>query len=143
MQDCQCGDLEEQDQGLLTRIVLEPARLHHVKALIAAGLDPNRPNIVGMTPLHLAGWAALPRQVALLLSCSPDLEYRSGFGGHALGTVVHGAGHRLDSAERDHIGCARPLLEAGAKLRQEEIDQTGSEKMAQFLENRRAEHGPD
>lgn len=137
------GDLEDEDRSLLTRIILEPARLEHVKALIAAGLDPNRPDNMGMTPLHLAGWAGLPRQVAFLLSCSPDLEYRNDFGGDALGTVVHGAEHRLDSADRDHIGCARLLLEAGAELRQEEIDETGSEKMAQFLENWQAEHGPD
>lgn len=137
------GDLNDEDQSLLTRIVLEPTRLEHVKALIEAGFDPDRTDSMGMTPLHLAGWAGLPRQVAFLLTCSPDLDYRNGFGGDALGTVVHGAEHRLDSADRDHIGCARLLLEAGAKLRQEEIDATGSEEMARFLENWKTGHTPD
>lgn len=137
------GELNDEDQSLLTRIVLEPTRIEHVRALVAAGLDPNRPDGMGMTPLHLAGWAGLPRQVAFFLTCSPDLEYRNGFGGDALGTVVHGAEHRLDSADRDHIGCARLLLEAGAELRQEEIDQTGSEAMARFLENWKTEHNSE
>ncbi len=136
-------DLNDEDQSLLTRIVLEPTRLEHVKALIEAGPDPERTDSMGMTPLHLAGWAGLPRQVACLLSYSPDLDYRNDFGGDALGTVVHGAEHRLDSADRDHIGCARLLLEAGAKFRQEEIDATGSEEMAQFLENWKTGHTHD
>lgn len=126
--------LQPEDHLLLTRLVFEPHRLEHFKALVAAGLDPGRADEMGLTPLHSAGWAGLPEAVEFLLTLGPDLDWVNGFGGDALGSVIHGSEFRLDRHERDHIGCARLLLEAGAKLPDAYIDGCGDEAMAAFLE---------
>lgn len=126
--------LQPEDRLLLTRLVFEPDRLEHFKELVAAGLDPDQVDEMGLTPLHAAGWAGLREAVEFLLTLDPDLEWENGFGGDALGAVIHGSEHRLDRSERDHIGCARLLLEAGAKLPGAYIDDCGNEAMAAFLE---------
>ncbi|MGF1475977.1 MAG: ankyrin repeat domain-containing protein [Geminicoccaceae bacterium] len=125
--------LGDEDKRLITRIVQKPDRLDHVKALVEAGLDPNQADEQNLPPLHLAGWVGLPPHVAYLLTLSPDLAHKNNYGGDALGTVIHGAEFAPDRAERDHIGCARLLLEAGAELRPGHIEGTGSEDMAAFL----------
>jgi len=127
------ASLSDEEKLMLTRIVFEPARLDHLKALVASGLDPNLPDEMGLTPLHSAGWAGLPDQVAFLLTLEPDLEWRNAYGGNAIGTVLHGAENRLDRATRDHETCVRLLLEAGASLTPEDISGCGDEKMAAFL----------
>jgi ankyrin repeat protein len=128
-------NLSEEDQLLLTRIVFEEDRLDHLKALVAAGLDPNKTDEMGLTPLHAAGWAGLPETVAYLLTLEPDLTWKNAFGGDALDTVLHGSEHRLDSEERDHIACARLLLEAGSVLYPRYITGCGREDMVAFLED--------
>ena len=125
--------LDDEFKKILTRIVLNPDRLEHLKNLIELGLDPNQCDEMGLTPLHLAGWAGLPKQVEYLMRFDPDLTYRNKYGGDALGTIVHGSEHRLDAQDRDHISCARLVLEAGAKLSDDEIETTGCQKMAEFL----------
>lgn len=127
-------NLSEEERLLLTRIAATPGRLDHLKALIAAGLDPNRPQEMGMLPLHIAGWEGLPEHVAYLLSLSPDLKHRNDYGGDALGTVIHGAEHCPDAGARNHIACARLLLESGAELRPQYVESAGTEDMAAFLE---------
>ena len=126
--------LSEEAKRLATRVAARPERFGHLQCLIAAGLDLNQSEEMGLTPLHVAGWEGLPMQVDYLLSLDPDLDYRNGFGGDALGTVIHGAEHCPNAEGRDHIVCARLLLEAGAKLRQPEVDGCGSEPMTLFLE---------
>jgi len=127
-------DLNEEDRRLLTRIVWSPSPLDHLKALVAVGLDPNKPEEMGLTPLHVAGWDGLPDRLAYLLTLDPDLTYRNAYGGDALETVIHGSEFCPKAAERDHIACARLLLEAGAELRHGDIDGCGNEEMTLFLE---------
>ena len=127
--------LNNDERKIVTHVILEPSRIDHFKALIESGFDPNQPDEMGLTPIHLAGWAGLPDQVEYLLNFAPDLNYRNFYGGDLLGTIIHGAENRLDSAERDHITCAKLVLEAGAELRQEQIDGTGNENMEVFLES--------
>ncbi|WP_422375198.1 ankyrin repeat domain-containing protein [Roseibium sp.] len=127
--------LPEEDQLLLTRIVFQEDRLDHLKALVEAGLDPNRTDEMGLPPIHAAGWAGLPEAVAYLLTLKPDLTWKNAFGGDALDTVLHGSEHRLDKDERDHITCARLLLEAGSELYPHFITGCGNEDMVQFLED--------
>lgn len=128
-------DLSAEERLLLTRVAATPDRLDHLKALVTAGLDPNLAQEWGTPPLHVAGWEGLPEHVAFLLSLSPDLKHRNDYGGDALGTVIHGAAHCPHADARDHIACARLLLEAGAELRRDAIDNAGTEGMAVFLES--------
>lgn len=133
--------LNPADLSLLTQLAGNPDRLDHLAALIAAGLDPNRPDDMGMIPLHAAAWAGLPQHIAYLLSLAPDLEHRNAYGGDALGTAIHGAEHNPDAGGRDHTGCVRLLLNAGAILRQQDIDHAGNETMAEFLRTWKNEPG--
>lgn len=126
--------LDEEDRRLLTQLVWQPCPITHVKALVAAGLDPNEPEAMGLTPLHVAGWEGLPEQLAYFLTLNPDLTYRNAYGGDALGTTIHGSEFCTHASTRDHIACARLLLEAGADLRAELIEGCGNEDMAEFLE---------
>ena len=117
--------LNDEDRSLITRVVCGPDRLDHIKALVAAGLDPNQADGMNLTPLHLAAWEGLDDRVAYLLTLGPDLTHKNGFGGDALGTVIHGSENCPSAATRDHIACARQLLEAGAELDQRNIDGAG------------------
>lgn len=128
-------ELNIEDRRLLTQLVWQPCPLDHIKALVAAGLDPNQTEAMGLTPLHVAGWEGLPDRVAYFLTLNPDLTYRNAYGGDALGTTIHGAEFCPHAAQRDYVTCAQLLLEAGADLRDELISECGNEELAQFLEN--------
>ena len=129
--------LSDEDARLLTHIARKPSddALAHMRALVAAGLDPDLPDDMGLTPLHVAGWEGYPDRVAFFLSLGLDLAHVNAFGGDALGTVIHGAEFCPDAGSRDHVGCARLLLEAGAKLDPREANACGNEEMARFLED--------
>jgi ankyrin repeat protein len=129
------ASLHEQDRHLMTRIVWGPERLDHIKALIAAGLDPDHPDEMGLTPLHLAAWEGFADRVAYLITVSPDLTRRNAYGGDALSTTIHGSEFCPKADERDHIVCGQALLEAGAELRSDMIEHCGREDMALFLES--------
>lgn len=125
--------LDEEEKRILTRVILWGDRLEHAKALVAAGIDPNLPEEMGMTPLHLAGWAGLRDHVAWLLTLEPDLSHVNDYGGDIVGTIVHGSENRLDVDERDHVGCARLVLEAGAGLRRSDLLGAMEENVSAFL----------
>lgn len=127
--------LSDEDGRLLTRLIGGPRPLSHIQALIAAGLDVNHTEEMGMTPLHVAGWEGFPERVAYLLTLNPDLTHENDYGGDALSTVIHGAEFCPKAIERDHIACARLLLERGGILRQADIDGCGNEDMVFFLES--------
>lgn len=120
---------------LATRIAARPERLAHLRALLLAGLDPETPEEMGLTPLHVAGWEGLPEHVAFLLTLAPDLTRRNAFGGDALGTVLHGAEFSPHRASRDHLTCARLLLEAGAPVDPRDVAGTGREDLAALLKD--------
>ncbi|KKJ78296.1 hypothetical protein WH95_03035 [Kiloniella litopenaei] len=128
-------DLEDEDRLLITQLITQPDRLDHVKSLVAAGLDINQKDAMGLSPLHAACWAGLPDQVAYLLEFNPDLEQLNNFGGNAFYTSLHGASNCPERKQRDHISCVRLLLKAGAKFNPQDIQNVGSESMAQFLES--------
>ncbi len=130
-----CGELGNEDHLLINKLITEPDRLDHVKALVSVGLDINQVDGMNLPPLHAAGWAGLPDQVEYLLSFNPDLEYLNGFGGNAFFTTLHGAANCPEREQRDHIACADLLLKAGATFPSSTMHQTGSENMASFLEN--------
>lgn len=126
-------DLSDEERLILTRIILWEDALDHAKALVAAGIDPNVADEMNVTPLHSAAWAGLPEQVAWLLTLSPDLAHVNAYGGDLLGTIIHGAENRLDTEVRDHVACARLALDAGATLRQAELEGVMDERLVAFL----------
>jgi len=134
--------LGDEERRILTRVILWEEALDQARALVAAGIDPNVADEMDMTPLHLAAWAGLPEQVAWLLTLSPDLTHLNAYGGDLLGTIVHGSENRLDVGLRDHVACARLALEAGASLRQADLDGAMDETMVAFLQDW-AEANPD
>lgn len=127
--------LVEEDRRLLCHLATDPTKTAQIKALVAAGLDPDTREEQGMTPLHLAAWEGNAETVAYLLSLNPDLNFENMYGGNALGTCIHGAEHSLNAATRQHIACAAMLIEAGATCAAEYRDNTGNQDMAMFLEN--------
>jgi len=132
--------LSEEDRSLLTRLAFIPGKLDHMKALVAAGLDPEVPDAMGLPPLHVAGWHGLVQELAYFLSLGPDLTRKNNFGGDALDTVVHGSEFAPRRLEADHVSCARLLLEAGSVLYESFVTGCGNEDMAAFLEDWRDTH---
>lgn len=128
------GHLHEEDQDLLTRLAFQPGNLMHMRALVAAGLDPDRTDSMGLPPLHVAGWNGLAEELTYFLSLAPDLVRKNDFGGDALDTVIHGAENAPRQDASDHLACARLLLEAGSQLYPEYINGCGDEELAAFLE---------
>lgn len=124
------GDL----QSLLGDLVWTPAPLARLKALVAAGFDPDRPGPMGLTPLHLAAWEGLADRVAWLLSLGADLHRENDYGGDALSTAVHGAEFCPRPLGRDHEACVRLLLDAGAKFTAGDINGCGVEDLALVLD---------
>lgn len=119
----------------MTRFIAGPVRLAHIKALVAAGLDPNQAQEMGLTALHVACWEGLPERVAYLLQLDPDLSHRNAFGGDALDATIHGSEFCPKASERDHVACARLLVDAGATFNRNWIGHFGNEEMASFFEN--------
>ncbi|MES0809480.1 ankyrin repeat domain-containing protein [Roseibium sp. SCPC15] len=127
--------LSAEDRSLLTTIAAEPGRLAQIKALVAAGLDPDATDSMGLPPFHVAGWNGLVSETAFFLSLGPDLTRKNGYGGDALDTVIHGSEFAPRKPEADHVACARLLLEAGSVLYPQFVTGCGNEEMAHFLES--------
>ena len=119
-----------------------PGALTLTKALVAIGLDFDRPDPQGLTPVQIAGWEGLPDVMAYLLSLGPDLTHVNGYGGDLMSTILHGSENAPSRVERDHIACARLALEAGAELRRSDIAATGDLDLAGLLSDW-AETHPD
>jgi len=124
--------LGEHDRTLPHRLAARPGSLAALRALFAAGLDPQHPDEQGMPPLHIALWEGLSDHVTFLLTLPHDLARRNGYGGDAMGTLIHGA-EFCPSPGRDHLACARLLLEAGAVPDPEEADACGDEELVELL----------
>jgi ankyrin repeat protein len=129
------SDLGPEDKLLLTRLAAEPGRLAHLKALVDAGLDPDEPDEMGLSPLQAAGWNGLVDEVRFFLSLKPDLAKKNAYGGDALDTVLHGSEFAPKRAEADHIACARLLLLAGSRIDPRFIQGCGNEEMVAFLQD--------
>ena len=134
--------LGNEERRILTRVILWEDALDQAKALVAAGIDPNVADEMNLTPLHIAAWAGLPEQTAWLLTLSPDLSHVNDYGGDLLGTIIHGSENRLDTEVRDHVACARLALDAGASLRQADLEGAMDERLVSFLQAW-AEANPD
>lgn len=118
----------------IIRIILHlPGKLSHVKALVEAGAEYDRPDEAGITPVQIAGWEGLPEVMEYLLSQKPDLGHINGYGGTLLSTIIHGSENAPDRADRDHIACLELALNEGVALPRRAIQMAGEPHVAAFL----------
>ena len=120
-------------RNILREILHLPGKLPHLKALVALGLEYDRPDGMGVTPVQVAGWEGLPDIMDYFLSLSPDLGHVNNYGGTLLSTIIHGSENAPDRAARDHIGCLRLALEEGVALPRRAIAFAGEPHVAAFL----------
>lgn len=125
--------LPEAFRGMVGMMVAQDGRLSHIRRLVALGVEYDRADTQGMTPVQFAGWEGLPEVLAYFLQLKPDLSHVNGYGGTLLSTIVHGAENCPRRAERDHVACAKLSLEHGVALPARQIELAGDEDMAAFL----------
>ncbi len=121
-------------QDMIRTILHLPGRLDHVRRLVSLGLDPDRADGEGLTPVQVAGWEGLPDVMAFLLTQNLDLFHVNGYGGSLISTIIHGSENAPDRDTRDHVGCLRLALEAGAILQEAEVRFAGREDVSEFLQ---------
>ncbi len=118
----------------IVRLILHlPDKLTHVQRLVASGLEYDRPDAEGLTPVQVAGWEGLPEVLAYFLSLKPDLSHVNGYGGTLLSTIIHGSENAPDRATRDHVACLELVLKEGVALPRRAPDLAGNEEVAAFL----------
>ncbi|MCV2882834.1 ankyrin repeat domain-containing protein [Actibacterium sp. XHP0104] len=120
-------------RNILREILHLPGKLDHMKRLVALGLEYDRPDAQGVTPVQAAGWSGLPEVLGWLISQRPDLGHVNGYGGTLLGTIIHGSENCPERATRDHVACARLALEHGVALPRKAVTLAGQPDMAAFL----------
>lgn len=118
----------------IVRTILHlPNVLDHLDRLAALGIETDRPDGEGLTPVQVAGWEGLPEVMAWCLKQMPDLSHVNGYGGTLLSTIVHGSENCPARQERDHIACARMALERGVALPRPMLNAVGEPELAAFL----------
>lgn len=125
--------LPEAYRSILREILHLPNKLAHLKALVAIGLETDRPDGDGITPAQAAGWAGLPDVLAYFLSLDPDLSHVNTHGGTLLSTIIHGSENNPDRSATDYIGCVRMVLEHGVALPRKTIEMAGDDSIRAFL----------
>lgn len=118
---------------MLCTLLAMPDKLPHVKRLVALGLEWDRPNREGLTPVQLAGWEGLPEVMGYFLKLKPDLGHINGYGGTLLSTIIHGSENCPNRASRDYVACLELALTEGVALPQRAIDLAGDEAVANYL----------
>ena len=118
----------------IVRMVLHlPGKLDHVRRLVAAGAEYDRPDDQGLTPVQLAGWEGLPEVLAYFLSLKPDLGHINGYGGTLLSTIIHGSENCPARADRDYIACLELVLTEGVALPKRAVELAGEPHVQAFL----------
>jgi len=127
--------LLEEYRNLLRGLQDGTNRLNHIRALVALGLEYDRPDAMGVTPVQYAGWSGQPDMVALFLELRPDLGHVNRHGGSLLTTIIHGSENAPFRDSSDHIACARLALEHGVALPRNAADLAGDPDMRVFLKD--------
>lgn len=120
-------------RNILREILHLPNKLPHLKALVAIGLEWDRPDAEGITPVQAAGWVGLPDVLAYFLKLGPDLSHKNAYGGTLLSTIIHGSENNPNRATADYVGCVRLVLEHGVALPRKAIDMAGDEGVRALL----------
>ncbi len=125
--------LPEAARNIVRMILHLPGKLPHVKRLVSAGAEYDRPDSEGLTPVQLAGWEGLPEVLAYFLSLKPDLGHVNGYGGTLLTTIIHGSENNPDRASRDYVGCLELALKEGVAIPKQALAFAGDPLVAAFL----------
>ena len=120
-------------RNLIRAILHLPGKMGHVQRLVAIGLEYDRPDEMGVTPVQIAGWEGLPKMMDYFMRLKPDLSHINNYGGTLLSTIIHGSENCPARADRDHIACARLALEQGVALPKRAILLAGEPDMSAFL----------
>jgi len=132
--------LTQETRMLVHRLLGEEGKLNHVKRLIGLGFDPNWTDEQGMPAIHIAAWEGLVDAVDYFLGVDPDLTVKNLYGGDLMGTVIHGSEFCPARERRDHLSCARNILDAGAPLHLHDVEHCGVQPMAKMLRDWAKEH---
>lgn len=124
------------DRTLPHTIAARPGAVPALGNLFRVGFDPTAVDDQGMPPLHVAAWEGLAENVAFLLTLPHDLGHRNAYGGDAMGTVIHGAEFCPHADQRDHVTCARLLLDAGAVPDPADVEASGAPDLVRLLRAR-------
>ncbi len=127
------GKLSEEYRNLIRALLHLPDKMAHVERLVALGVEYDRPDEMGLTPVQVAGWEGLPEVMAYFLRLKPDLSHVNGYGGTLLSTIIHGSENCPARSDRDHVACARIALEEGVALPARAVELAGEPAMAVFL----------
>jgi len=125
--------LPDELRNMVRAILHQPGAMGHVRRLIDAGMEWDRPDDMGLTPVQIAGWEGLPGMMGYFLSLKPDLSHINGYGGTLFSTILHGSENCPDRESRDHIGCMRLALGEGVALPRRAPEAAGMPGMAAFL----------
>ena len=125
--------LPEAYRNVIRMILHLPGKLDHVKRLVALGVEFDRPDAEGLTPVQLAGWEGVPEVMTYFLSLKPDLSHVNSYGGTLLSTIIHGSENCPQRADRDYIGCLKLALKAGVALPRRVPELAGDPEVAAFL----------
>ncbi|KAJ54907.1 ankyrin [Actibacterium mucosum KCTC 23349] len=125
--------LSDSYRNIIRNILHLPGKMNHVQELVALGLEYDRPDTEGLTPVQVAGWEGLPDMVGYFLKLGPDLSHINGYGGTLLSTIIHGSENNPNRAGRDYLECLQLALERGVALPKAAIDHAAREDVAEFL----------
>lgn len=125
--------LSGETRGLISAMAHLPAALPQIKAMVALGLEWDRPDGMGVPPVQTAGWHGVPEVMEYLLSLGPDLTHVNTWGGDLLGTILHGSANAPDRERCNHLSCVDLALQAGLPLYRGYLLFTGNEAVAEKL----------
>ncbi len=136
-------------RNIVRLIVHLPGKLDHIRRLVAIGVEYDRPDTEGLTPVQVAGWEGLPEVMEYLLRLKPDLGHINGYGGTLFSTILHGAENNPNREGRDYVTCLRLALDEGVALPRAAPDRVADPEIAEFLRDwatahpgQVVEHGP-
>ena len=78
-------------RDILREILHLPGTLPQIQRLVEMGVEYDRPDAQGVTPVQVAGWEGLPEVMDYFLRLKPDLSHINGYGGTLFSTILHGA----------------------------------------------------
>ena len=127
--------LPEAYRNIVRMILHLPGKLAHIRALVALGIEYDRPDSEGVTPVQVAGWEGLPEVLQYFLQLKPDLGHINGYGGTLLSTIIHGSENCPERETRDYLACLQLVLDQGVALPRAQLAQVGREDIAGFLQD--------
>lgn len=120
-------------RDIIRTIAHLPGKLDHVRGLVALGVEYDRPDQEGLTPVQAVGWEGLPQVLDYFLRLGPDLSHVNGYGGTLLSTIIHGSENNPARAGRDYLACLELVLHEGVALPRRAIELAGDPDIATFL----------